>query len=357
MKKMVLVLILYISIVLVSIGKEEEKLNVESKSFMDLGRYVETLELNETSNNNEEGYERENRFEEEAIQEVARRYEENAVELKLDNTNEEGINSINGENVFKLKINESQYIIENNIKAENMIWDSSKSFSQAFINNSRHLAPIPAVVNSSKVSTNVSKTVSASLGQTFLNDSVGTSVLFVRTNESTYNTGSVLTYRGDAINMAVGSFASSYNHASSGGAIISSKEIDLPRHIGCFSLGGAFMANEQQNYDKNTGGIFAEYKYKRLKLNAQIGQSKYTNSNSMDTSLYLIPEFQISDSLTLKTRFIRNVTQNTMQDELVLNYKPKKNNNNLEIELSTINQYTNTSNINQRIKLSTSFKI
>jgi len=62
-------------------------------------------------------------------------------------------------------------------------------------------------------------------------------------------------------------------------------------------------------------------------------------------------------SLSLKTRFIRNVTQDTMQDELVLNFKPVKSKNNLEIELSATNQYTDTANIKQRVWLSTSFKI
>jgi len=335
----------------------QEKLDVKSGSFMDLGRFVETLEFNDEETDIPETEEQQADFENEAIRDVAKRYEENEVELKLDNDSEDTISTINNDRLFKLKVNENQYNIENNIKTENMIWDGSKSFSQAFINNSRHLAPIPSVVNSSKITARVSKSVSAELGQTYLNNSIGTSVLFVRTNESTYNTGSVLSYKGEALNLAVGSFTSSYNNASSGGAIISSKDINLPMKAGSISIGGGFIANEQQNYDKSTGGVFAEYKYKRLKLNVQAGQSKYSNSGNYDTSLYFVPEFQISDSLSLKTRFIRNVSQDTMQDELVLNYKPKNNSNNFEIELSTSNQYTQTSVINQRIKFSTSFKI
>ncbi len=354
MKRLVSTLIFMVFIINPVLAKNAEKLDVKSNSFMDLGRYVETLELNGTDENESETADD---FEETAIQEVFQRYEGNAVELKLDNNSDDAINSLNSARVFKLKVNETQYNIENNIKAENMIWDSSKSFSQAFINNTRHLAPIPSIVNSSKIRAGVSKSVTASLGQTSLNDAVGTSVLFVRANESTYNTGSVLTYKGESLNIAVGSFSSSYNHASSGGIVLSTSEINLPKNLGSFAFGGAYMANEQDNYDKNTGGVFAEYRFKRLKLNVQAGESKYTNSNDYDTGLYFVPELKITDSLTLKTRFIRNVTQDTMQDEFVLNYKPKKNNNNLEIELSTTNRYTDTSTINQRIKLSTSFKI
>ena len=342
-----------------SYAKTAEKLDVKSNSFMDLGRYIETLEVNDVpiENINEQNTVDDN-FEEEAIQEVARRYEANAVELKLDdNSADEALDIVNSSRIFKLRINETQYNIEQRIKNENMIWDSSKSFSQPFLNDSRHMAPIPAVINSSKISAFVSPSVSASLGQTHLYDANGPSVLFVRANESTYNTGSVISYKGDFLNLSAGSFSSSYNHAASGGAILSSNSIKLPHNAGSFVIGGAYFADESQENDKTTGGGFVEYTFKRLKLNAQVGQSKYSNSNDYDTSLYLIPELRISDSLYLKTRFIRDVSQDTMQDEFVLTYKPVKSKRNLEIELNATNRYTNDSTIKQRLKLSTSFKI
>ena len=271
--------------------------------------------------------------------------------------NDNVLEDVNNDRVFKLKVNETQYRIEQSIKAENMIWDGSKAFSQAFLNDTRHMAPIPGVVNSSKITADIGSSISAQLGQTFLFDVNGPSVLFVRANESTYNTGSIISYKGDSLNLSVGSFSSSYNHEASGGAILSSNSIFLPRNAGSFIIGGAYYSNEAQAVNKITGGGFIEYTYKRLKLNAQIGQSKFSNTQNYDTSLYFIPEFKISDSLYLKTRFIRNVSQNNMQDEIVLTYKPIKNKNNLEIELYATNQYTNNSSINQRLKLSTSFKI
>lgn len=340
-------------------AKSSEKLDVKSQSFMDLGRYVETLEINDSKDDAEirERNEEQDSFEEDAILDVSKRYEANAVELKLDDATGEALDVVNNDRVFKLKINETQFRIENNIKNENMIWDGSKSFSNAFLTDSRHMAPIPGVINSQSVTAKVSPYLSASLGQTYLYDANGPSVLFVRANESTYNTGSVISYKGDSLNLSVGSFSSSYNHAASGGAVLSTNSIKLPKNAGSFVLGGAYFANEAQEDDRTTGGGFVEYSYKRLKLNAQVGQSKYTNSLDYDTSLYLIPEFRISNSLYLKTRFIRNVSQNTMQDELVLTYKPIKSKNNLEIELNATNQYTNDTTIKQRLKLSTSFRI
>ncbi len=358
MKKIVALFTLLLFTTNFAFAKNSNNNTPKINNFTDLGRYVETLEINEEESiQNIQEENSDDNFENEAIENVLKRYEENTVELKLDDVNDEAINTVNSSRIFQLKVNETQYRIENNIKAENMIWDSSKSFSQAFINNSRHLAPIPSVINSSKINAQVSNSVSASLGQTFLNDAIGTSVIFVRANESTYNTGAVLKYKGDRLNIATGSFTSSFNQASSGGAIISSNEINLPMNTGSFILGGAYMANEQQDFDKSTGGFFAEYRFKRLKLNAQAAQSKYTNSDNVDTSLYLVPELQLTNSLSLKTRFIRNLSQDTMQDELVLNFKPKNNNHNLELELSATNKYTDSSTINQRIKFSTSFKI
>lgn len=357
--RILLLIFIASNLLLPSYAKSDDKLDVNSKSFMDLGRYVETLEINDSPEVQTEEKDSidDYIFEEEARLDVAKRYEKNAVELNLNDDADNAMDIVNSDRVFKLKVNETQYKIEQDIKSENMIWDSSKAFTQAFLTDSRHMAPIPGVINSQSIDANVSPYLSASLGQTFLFDSNGPSVLFVRANESTYNTGSIISYKGDAINLSVGSFSSSYNHAASGGAILSTNSINLPKNAGSFVLGGAYFSNEAQDYDKTTGGGFVEYTFKRLKLNAQIGQSKYTNSVDFDTSLYFIPEFRISKSLYLKTRFIRNVSQNTMQDEFVLTYKPIKCKNNLEIELNATNQYTNNNTIKQRLKISTSFKI
>ncbi len=359
MKQLILSLIILFCISAMPIfAKSNEKNNINTGSFIDIGRYKETFEINEPDQSiAPETKQIDDSFEEEAIIDLANRYNNNAIELNLEDTSNSALDSINEGRIYKLHINETQYKIEQKIKAENMIWDESKSFSHAFLTNSRQMAPIPGIINSQSIGTSLSKSLNASLGQTFLNDAISTSVLFVRANESTYNTGSVISYKGDLFNLAIGSFNSSFNQAASGGAILSSSMLKLPKKTGSISFGGAYFANEEQDCNKTTGGLFGEYTYKRLKLNAQIGQSKYTNSLDCDTSVYFIPEFQISKSLTLKTRFIRNITRENNQDELVLTYKPFKNKNNLEIEFNASNQYNNSSTIKQRFKLSTSFRI
>lgn len=360
MRKIIWVLLLILFISHAQCGFCEDKLNVKSSSFIELGRYIETLEINEKEeeSSNEIIIKTDDKsFEQEAIEDVAKRYEKNTIELKLDEIDDNALNIVNDSRLFKLKINETQYNIENNIKTENMYWYGEKLFTQAFVHNSKKIAPIPGVVNSSNISAQVTPDLSATIGQTYLFNSLGPSVLFIRANESMYNTGSVISYKGGGVNLSVGSFSASYNHTSSGGAILTTDSIFLPKNAGSFILGGAYFANEAINDYKTTGGAFAEYTYKRIKLNAQIGQSKYSKAIDYDTSLYFAPEVQVTDSISLKTRFIRNISTDFMQDELALTYKPKNNNRNFEFEINASNQYTNTERIKQRLKLTTSFRI
>lgn len=338
-------------------AKEADKLDVKSQSFLDLGRYIETLEINDEVTLEEPEKKIEDNFEEESIRDVAKRYEKNAVELNLDEVSDSALDDINSHRVFKLKVNETQYKIEQKIRAENMIWDGSKMFTQAFVSSSKNMAPIPGIINSSNVSSQVTQDLSATVGQTYLYDSLGPSVLFVRANESMYNTGSVVAYKGEGINLSFGSFSSSSDYMSSGGAILATDSINLPKNAGSFVLGGAYFANEAISAYKTTGGAFAEYTYGRLKLNAQVGKSKYSDSVDYDTSLYFVPELKLTDSIYLKTRFIRNVSQHTMQDELALSYKPKNSSRNFEFEVNATNYYNENSNISQKIRLTTSFRI
>ncbi len=236
-----------------------------------------------------------------------------------------------------------------------MIWDGSKAFSFAFFNDSRQFVPIPAVINSSRILAKAGNNISASFGQTNLYDADETPAFFIKSNESTYNVGTVMSYKGNGLRFSVGSFSSSYNHAGSGGAVLSSNALKIP--FGSLILGGGYFANEEQNFNKTTGGGFIEYSMNRLKLNFQAAQSRYSNSDIIDTSFYIVPEYKLSDNLYLKAKFIRNITQETMQNEMGLAFRPQNNPNNIEFEINTSNQYMQNENINRRIKFSTSFKI
>ena len=74
----------------------KEKFDVNNESFLDFGRYVETLEINDEQEEEKSAKEDEQeQFEEEAISDVARRYEENAIELKPNDNEVSTLFSIN----------------------------------------------------------------------------------------------------------------------------------------------------------------------------------------------------------------------------------------------------------------------
>ena len=165
MRKIILGIILLLFFVNSSYAKTE-KFDVNSQSFIDFGRYVETLEINdETPVVEEKNNVSQDLFEEEAIIDVAKRYETQAVELKLDDINDLALDDVNSSRVFKLHVNENQYKIEQQIKADNMIWDGSKLFTQAFVYNSKKRSPIPGM--SSTLSTQISPDIEATVGQTY----------------------------------------------------------------------------------------------------------------------------------------------------------------------------------------------
>ena len=136
MKRKLLGILLVMFVCCPSFAKTD-KLDVNSQSFMDLGRYVETLEINDEMPSLKHKNIEQDTFEEKAIIDISKRYEEHAVELKLDDVNEVAIENLNSDRLFKLRVNENQYQIEQKIKAENMIWDGSKVFTQAFVYNSK----------------------------------------------------------------------------------------------------------------------------------------------------------------------------------------------------------------------------
>ena len=97
----------------------------------------------------------------------------------------------------------------------------------------------------------------------------------------------------------------------------------MPKNAGSFVVGAAsYMTGKKSDNDATTG-LFGAYTYKRLTLNAQVAENKYTGATDYGTSVYFVPQLQLTDSIFLKTRIIRNVSQNTNQDEFVLLYKPK----------------------------------
>lgn len=339
-------------------AKSGEKYDVKEGGFLDFGRYVETFEINDEVEEEQDVLKEDDseEFEQAAIKEIADRFNSNTVNLNL-NTTDDSLSDVNYDRVFKLKVNETQYNIEQNIKSETMIWDSSKAFTQAFQQTSTRLSPIPTIINESYVTAQVSPSLSATIGQRYFYNYTKAELMFIRAKETTYNTGSIISYRDNGLNIAVSSYMSTHTHNHSGGFILSSDSIKLPHEAGSFVVGAAsYMTGNKKDNDSTTG-IFGAYTYKRLTLNAQVAENKYTGATDYGTSVYFVPQLRLTDSIFVKTRIIRNISQNTNQDELVLTFKPKNSKNNFEFEINASNHYNQNFRVKQRIKLSTSFKI
>ncbi len=288
------------------------------------------------------------------VETVEDKYKDYVIDLNVEDNDNAKVNESGALYILQAEKNYRPQMVE----AVNMFWDNSKNFINSYYQDSRNMSPMPVLINSSYISTSVNNYTKAYVGQSSLSSFDDTPVYFVRSNETTFNTGFKIVTRSEKFNFSAGTYNSTLNNLLSGGAVISTNPLNLNGIKGSFVLGGGYYTNELENDNKNTGGLFGEYKYKRLKLNLQASESKYTNSSSLETGLYFTPEIQLTDSLSLKTRFIKNITQDTNQDEIGFSYKPLKNNSrNFEFEVNAANTYSPDSTTKQRLRFNASFKI
>lgn len=226
----------------------------------------------------------------------------------------------------------------NEVDAVNMFWYKSKNFTNTYYQDYKNTLPLPVLFNSSYIMNQMDENTKVYVGQSSLSGFKDVSIGFMRGSETNYDNGAKIVTGNDKMNFTAGVYDSTLNHTLSGGAAISSTPIKIRRIKGSFIFGGGYYTNELDNNNKNSGGIFGQYRLNRLKLNLQASKSKYVNSENIDTSLYFSPEFQLTDSISIKTRFITNITQEVNQNEIGLSYKPKKNNlRDLEIEFNAAN--------------------
>lgn len=229
---------------------------------------------------------------------------------------------------------------KNEIGADNMFWYDSNNFRNTYYQNEKNTSPMPIMFNNSYVSNKMGKNTMVYVGQNSLGAFKDQSVGFIRANETTYDNGAKIITGTDKVNFTAGIYDSTLNHNLSGGAALSSKPIRLKKVKGSFVFGGGYYTNELDYDNKNTAGIFGQYRLQRFKLTLQAAKSKYSDSNGLENSLYFTPEYQLTDSLSIRTRFVKNIAQNVDQNEIGLSYKPKKYNpRDFELEFNAANTY------------------
>ena len=287
---------------------------------------------------------------------IIKKYESGTIELKLSAKTHEEIFTERSQKIFKLEA--EKYTDLDNIYTENMIWDTSKNFRNIFYQDYKNQIPMPSIINSVSLKTNLDDDTTVYVGQVPLSSFGGTTVDFIRSITTTYDYGAKLYRKGEKINISAGAYNSTLQNNISGGAIISSNAINIPHIKGGFVFGGGLYTNETIKGNRNTGGLFAQYSLNRLKLNTQISQNQYSTQEGLETGFYIVPEFKLTDSLSLKTRFVKNISLNTNQDEIGLSYKPQKNNpRDFQFEVYATNTNTDKDTTQQRIRFNAQFKL
>lgn len=262
--------------------------------------------------------------------------EDNADAVSLDSKSDTLSIPPSSDKLFIIGIEKSKEY--NEVGAANMFWYDSKNFINTYYQDFRNTLPLPVLFNSAYIMNQMGENTKVSVGQSSLSGFKDISIGFMRDNETRYDNGAKIVTGNDKINFTAGVYDSTLDHNLSGGLAISSAPIKVRNIKGSFVVGGGYYTNEMDVNNKNSAGIFGQYRLNRLRLNLQAAKSKYANSDNIDTSLYFSPELQLTNSLSVKTRFITNLSQETSQNEIGLSYKPKRANlRDLELEFNAAN--------------------
>lgn len=247
------------------------------------------------------------------------------------------------------------------VEAFNTIWDSSENFRTTFRTTPSLMQTAPSVIHAANYRLRPDANTAIYWGHSSLSDQDDVSVGFVGRLESSYDSGMKIDTRLGNVTVSTGIYESLETNNPAGGVVVSSDYMNIKGLKGSVKFGGGFYSNEcfDNTTSRNSGGLFAQYKQGNFKLGLQMGETENSDkAGSYDTSFYLIPEYQLSKSVSLKTKLSSHVDQNYMQQDIGITYKPFKNNPN-EVSFSVnASLYNGEGTTNkQRVKFSTEFKL
>lgn len=247
------------------------------------------------------------------------------------------------------------------VEAFNTIWDNSANFRTTFRTTPSMMQTAPSIIHAAHYRFKTDENTSVYWGHAALSSHDDISVGFVGKLESSYDTGLKIESKIGGLNVATAIYDSLETNNPAGGVVVSSNELKIKGVKGSFKLGGGFYSNEcgDESASANSTGLFARYKNGRFSLGAQLGKTQYASSRgSYGTSIYLYPEYRLTNAWTLKTKLANHIDQNYMQEQIGLTYKPTKNNPNefsVSVNASLYNGEGTTTK--QRVQLSTEFKL
>ena len=109
--------------------------------------------------------------------------------------------------------------------------------------------------------------------------------------------------------------------------------------------------------NKNTAGVFTQYKQGKFSLGVQLSQSSYTNgAGSTTQSVHILPRYDINEHLSLKTKLVNNMSIDQIQGEIGLSIRPLKDTDAWSIDVTASNYQSQSVITRQRLKFTTEFR-
>lgn len=243
-------------------------------------------------------------------------------------------------------------------KNTNQVWSEDKLFLQDYYSNETNLRSLPSYGSlGSYITRDLDENTSVMVGQDGLTSINGDTVNFAYSNSSYYSSGARLSSGAKYINYSVGAFTETDTLNQQLSALVTTKPTSILNSKGKFYVGSGIYSNIMTDVNKNTSGIFANYKNDKLSLSTQLARSEYTKSGyNENSSAHILTTYKINDHLTLKNKLVKNFDFNELQGEIGVVLKPLTDTERLQVELTAANYQSQNVITRQRLKFTASYK-
>lgn len=132
------------------------------------------------------------------------------------------------------------------------------------------------------------------------------------------------------------------------------------RKIGGFSAGTLYSQGIDYGELEQSSGVFSRYQYKKFAISTAYLKTVNTTNNNYNDNFYFSPELKLNDYFTLKEVLSADITKNRQKAEVVLSINPfgQKDSDRLKLELgASQTYYMDSATTKNQFKFSTSFKL
>ena len=244
------------------------------------------------------------------------------------------------------------------VKNKGQVWSEDKLFLYNYYGDETNLRVLPSYGSlGSYVTRDLDEKTQVMVGQDGISSINGDTVNFAYANSSYYSSGGRLDREGKFINYSLGAFNETDTQNQELAAIVSTKPKSILNSKGKFYVGGGVFTNLMNNVDKNTSGLFAQYKNDKWSMGAQIARSGYSKSGYNDSnSAHFLTTYKVNNHLSLKNKIVKTFEIDEIQGEMGITYSPLKDTERLQLELTAANYQSQNIITRQRLKFSTSLR-